>query len=59
VFVLFLGAQLWLIKETLDYGSYRVVKNHKLGTNVFKGDGYDPTQKMEKTLTKEGLLECW
>jgi hypothetical protein len=25
-------------------------------TNIFKGDGYDPTQKVEKKLTENGLL---
>ena len=28
-------------------------------TNVFKGDGYDPTQKVEKRLTEIELLSYW
>ena len=36
--------------------SIKELKTISWGTNVFKGDGYDPTQKVEKKLTENGLL---
>ena len=36
--------------------SIEELKTISWGTNVFEGDGYDPTQKVEKNAPKDQLL---
>jgi hypothetical protein len=57
--VTYFGASLCIIHKVLNYSFYRGIEDHKLVYKCIKGDGYDPTQKVEKKLTENGLLDYW